>query len=149
MRAVVQRVANARVEVDGEIIGQIGKGILALVGFMDEDDTHSFSYMSDKLVNLRIFEDEQGKMNLSVTDIEGEILVVPNFTLYGDCRKGRRPGFSASSKPDKARVQFEEFCSLMRREGYEIKTGRFQANMQVHLVNDGPVTLIIDSDKII
>lgn len=145
MKAVIQRVESASVEVDGNIIGKIGKGILALIGFVEEDNIKEFDYMKDKILNLRIFEDENEKMNLSVLDISGEILIVPNFTLYGDCRKGRRPSFVASSKADTAREQYNKFCELMK-ESYEgIQTGEFQASMKVKLINDGPVTLIIDA----
>ena len=149
MRAIIQRAANAWVEVEGETVGRIGKGLMVLVGFRDEDGKKEFLYMLDKLINLRIFEDDQGKMNLSVKDISGQILLVPNFTLYGDCRQGRRPSFTASSKAERARVQFEEFCRLLDLEFPGIQTGQFQADMKVHLLNDGPVTLILDSEKIV
>lgn len=146
MRVVVQRVSGASVLVDGKVIGQIRQGIMALVGFAESDGTKEFKYMLDKLIHLRIFEDDQGKLNRSVEDIGGGILIVPNFTLYGDCRQGRRPSFSASSKAEHARQQFAEFVRLFKEAYSQVETGEFQADMQVNLVNDGPVTLIIDAD---
>ncbi|WP_304942076.1 D-aminoacyl-tRNA deacylase [Vallitalea guaymasensis] len=148
MRVVVQRVKHASVEVEGELIGEIGKGILVLVGFLDNDDMKVYDYMLDKIINLRIFEDEDDKMNLSVKDIEGEIIIVPNFTLYGDCRKGRRPSYSVAAKPDKARMIFDEFIKRANEKYDGIKQGMFQADMKVELLNDGPVTLLLDSEKV-
>ncbi|NDL66630.1 D-aminoacyl-tRNA deacylase [Anaerotalea alkaliphila] len=147
MRVVVQRVLRARVSVEGRVSGEIGKGLLALVGFREEDGPEQYRYVTDKLVNLRIFEDPQGKMNLSLQDVGGGLLVVPNFTLYGDCRQGRRPSFTASSKPDTARHQFDAFCKGLEERFPELRTGEFQAEMAVELVNDGPVTLLLDSEK--
>ena len=148
MRVVVQRVKHASVKVEGEWIGEIGKGILVLVGFLDNDDMKVYDYMLDKIINLRIFEDEDDKMNLSVKDIEGEIIIVPNFTLYGDCRKGRRPSYSVAAKPDKARMIFDEFIKRANEKYDGIKQGMFQADMKVELLNDGPVTLLLDSEKV-
>lgn len=148
MRVVVQRVKHASVKVEGELIDEIGKGILVLVGFLDNDDMKVYDYMLDKIINLRIFEDEDDKMNLSVKDIEGEIIIVPNFTLYGDCRKGRRPSYSVAAKPDKARMIFDEFIKRANEKYDGIKQGMFQADMKVELLNDGPVTLLLDSEKV-
>jgi D-tyrosyl-tRNA(Tyr) deacylase len=148
MRAVIQRVLEAKVEVEGNVTGEIKKGLLALVGFENSDDITDFKYMIDKIYNLRIFEDGNDKMNLSVKDTEGRILVVPNFTLYGDVRRGKRPSFSDSSTPEKANGQFAEFCKLFSQTAGEIGTGVFQAKMKVTLTNDGPVTILLDSKKI-
>lgn len=147
MRAVLQRVSHAEVEVEGCVVGIIGKGILALVGFQPSDEKRDYRYMTDKIIQLRIFEDGEGKMNLSVEDVKGEILLVPNFTLYGDARKGRRPGFSDSSSPEDARIQFAEFCDQFRLSIPSVQTGVFRADMKVSLLNDGPVTILLDSDK--
>ena len=149
MRAVLQRVTNASVTVDGEVIGQIEKGIMVLFGMLGTDDEKTMEYMLDKVVNLRIFEDEQGKMNLSLLDIEGELLIVPNFTLYGDARKGRRPGYSGGASPEVAAGLFEKLCEKAKEMPIrKVATGQFQADMQVALVNDGPVTLLLDSEKL-
>lgn len=145
MRAVLQRVSSASVKVDGNIIGEIGNGIVALVGFIPEDGEKAFEYMADKLIHLRIFEDEGGKLNRSVLDIGGGLLLVPNFTLYADCRQGRRPSFSASSPAETARIQFEAFCRIVKDKFSAVQTGEFQADMKVSLVNDGPVTLILEA----
>ncbi|MCE5241351.1 D-tyrosyl-tRNA(Tyr) deacylase [bacterium] len=147
MRVVVQRVTQAAVRVDGEIVGQIGRGLLALVGFRPGDGEAELDWMAAKLVGLRLFEDADDKMNLSVEDVDGELLLVPQFTLYGDCRKGRRPGFSDALAPDQATVLFDRFCDLCARSGPPVGRGVFGAHMQVSLVNDGPVTLIIDRDQ--
>lgn len=147
MRAVIQRVKRASVEVDHKIIADIDKGLLVLVGFIDEDDKKVYEYMLDKIINLRIFEDEDDKMNLSIKDIKGKIIVVPNFTLYGDCRKGRRPSYSTAAKPDQARTIFKEFMTLADEKYPGIQQGMFQADMKVELLNDGPVTLLLDSEK--
>lgn len=147
MRAVVQRVANAEVLVEGNRIAKIGKGILVLVGFKDEDDEKAFRYIIDKVINLRIFEDSEGKMNFSVSDVDGEILMVPNFTLYGDCRQGRRPSYSTASGPEAAKVLFENMKTKITEYFPKVQFGEFQADMKVTLLNDGPVTLLIDSDK--
>jgi len=147
MRAVIQRVSQADVKVNGKICGKINNGLLILVGFEPADSREDFLYIIEKTINLRIFEDENRKMNLSVKDIDGKILIVPNFTLYGDARKGRRPSFSLSSSPVLASEQFAEFCELFRSREVKIQTGIFRENMQVSLINDGPVTILLDSGK--
>lgn len=148
MRAIIQRVAHAKVEVDGETTGAIHSGIMVLVGVQETDNQQTYQYMYDKIIHLRIFEDSDDKMNLSLQDINGELLIVPNFTLYGDCRKGRRPSYSTAAKPDIARRIFEEFCDFVQEKYHRVKKGVFQADMKVTLLNDGPVTLMVDSDKI-
>lgn len=148
MRAVLQRVTRASVTVDGQIIATIGKGIMVLFGFQAEDDKKAIDYMLDKIINLRIFEDENGKMNLSLQDVEGELLIVPNFTLYGDTRKGRRPGYSSGASPEVAKVIFEQLLGQAKELPLKkIAAGQFQADMKVELVNDGPVTLLLDSER--
>lgn len=147
MRAVVQRVTSSNVKVDGEVTGQIEKGLLVLLGVGDEDTPKDTEYMVEKIVNLRIFEDEDDKMNLSLKDVEGELLVVSQFTLFGDCRKGRRPGFTEAARPEKADEFYIDFVNRARKMGIKTETGRFQTHMMVELVNDGPVTLLIDSKK--
>ncbi|AMJ40047.1 D-aminoacyl-tRNA deacylase [Anaerotignum propionicum] len=149
MRGVLQRVTSASVTVDGQVIGEIGKGIMVLFGMLGTDDEKTMEYMLDKVVNLRIFEDENGKMNLSLLDIGGELLIVPNFTLYGDSRKGRRPGYSSGAAPDVAAGLFERLCEKAKEMPIKkVATGQFQADMKVALVNDGPVTLLLDSEKL-
>lgn len=147
MRAVLQRVAHASVAVDGEIVGKIGQGILALVGFQNTDDDKVIEYMLDKMLNLRIFEDENEKMNLSLTDVQGGLLIVPNFTLYGDARKGRRPGYSAGAAPETAHQIYQSFIEKAKSLPVPVEAGIFQADMAVSLLNDGPVTLLLDSDR--
>jgi len=147
MRCVVQRVTRAAVKVDGKIIGQIKNGLLALVGIGNGDGPEDLEWLAEKLVGLRIFEDEQGKMNLAVSDIGGEILLVSQFTLYGDCRKGKRPSFTEAAPPAAAEKLFEEFVEKVRLRGIPVATGQFQADMDVELVNQGPVTIILDSKK--
>ncbi len=147
MRAVIQRVKHASVEVHGKSVAEIKHGIMVLVGFLEIDNPKVHEYMLDKIVNLRIFEDEADKMNLSVKDVNGEILIVPNFTLYGDCRKGRRPSYSGAAKPDKAREIFQSFIEMAKEKYPKIQQGIFQADMKVTLLNDGPVTLLLDSEK--
>ena len=149
MRAVVQRVKMASVQVEGKICGQIQRGILILLGVGQDDDEKDIKYLADKIINLRIFEDTDEKMNLSVLDVGGSILVVSQFTLYGDCRKGKRPSYSDAARPDIANELYKRFIDYLK-ETYNIKveTGIFQANMDVSLINEGPVTLIIDSKKI-
>ncbi|OQY09447.1 MAG: D-tyrosyl-tRNA(Tyr) deacylase [Marinitoga sp. 4572_148] len=148
MRAVVQRVLEAHVNVSGETVGKIDKGILVLLGVGQNDTEKDIEWLADKVLNLRIFEDENDKMNLSLLDIKGEILVVSQFTLYGDCRKGRRPSYSSAAKPDKGNEYYEKFVKYIK-DTYDVKveTGVFQADMKVHLINDGPVTLLLDSEK--
>nr|WP_307760075.1 D-aminoacyl-tRNA deacylase [uncultured Peptostreptococcus sp.] len=147
MRAVVQRVVSSNVKVDGEVTGQIEKGLLVLLGVGEDDTEKDTSYMVEKIVNLRIFEDEDDKMNLSLKDVGGELLVVSQFTLFGDCRKGRRPGFSDAARPDKADEYYIDFVNKAKEMGIKTETGRFQTHMMVELINDGPVTLLIDSKK--
>jgi D-aminoacyl-tRNA deacylase len=147
MRLVVQRSKNANVIVDGEITGSITKGFVVLVGVTHEDREEDAAFLAEKVANLRVFEDEAGKMNLSLLDVGGEILSVSQFTLYGDCRKGRRPNFMDAAKPDHATVIYEAFNSFLREKGLKVETGVFGAMMDVSLTNDGPVTLIIDSKQ--
>jgi D-tyrosyl-tRNA(Tyr) deacylase len=145
MKVVLQRVSEARVTVEGEVVGTIGKGLLLLVGVGQEDGELDLIWMADKLAGLRIFEDEAGKMNLSVEDVQGAILSVSQFTLYGDCRKGKRPNFMAAARPELAESLYGQFNERLRARGLQVETGRFGAMMDVSLVNDGPVTLILDS----
>lgn len=149
MRAVVQRVNSGSVVVDDKIVGSIGKGFVVLFGVSEKDTAEDVLYMADKIVNLRIFEDENEKMNLSLLDIKGELLVVSQFTLYGDCRKGRRPNFMNAARPEKAEELYNKFVSTCREMGVKTETGIFQAYMKVNIENDGPVTVIVDSEKII
>ncbi|HEK4915970.1 TPA: D-tyrosyl-tRNA(Tyr) deacylase [Clostridioides difficile] len=147
MRAVVQRVSSSKVTVDENTIGQINKGLLVLLGVTHDDKSSDVDYMIDKILNLRIFEDENDKMNLSLMDIGGELLVVSQFTLYGDCRKGRRPGFSNVARPELANNLYEEFVKKAKDKGVTVGTGQFAAHMMVELTNDGPVTILLDSSK--
>jgi D-tyrosyl-tRNA(Tyr) deacylase len=148
MRTVVQRVKEARVEVADQIIGQIGEGILVFLGIGKEDRKKDADYLIEKVINLRIFENYEGKMNLSLKEIKGEMLVVSQFTLLGDCRKGRRPSFSKAARPEEAKKLYEYFISESRKQGITVSSGKFQAMMEVSLLNDGPVTLLIDSKKL-
>jgi D-tyrosyl-tRNA(Tyr) deacylase len=147
MRAVIQRVTSAEVTVDGRSTGKIGKGLLVFVGVEKGDGEADISYLSSKIPDLRIFEDHSGKFNLSLRDVCGEMLIVSQFTLFGDCRKGRRPSFSDAEDPLVAKVFYEQLVERMKRQGVPVHTGEFQANMEVHLVNDGPVTLLLDSKQ--
>lgn len=147
MRAVVQRVSSASVTVDGEIVGRIGGGLLVLLGVAVGDTDADLTYIVDKVVGLRIFEDEAGRMNVDLRAAGGALLVVSQFTLAGDCRKGRRPSWDGAARPDDARVWYERAVQAWRAEGFVVETGVFQADMQVALVNDGPVTLLLDSRK--
>ncbi|MEJ8554879.1 D-aminoacyl-tRNA deacylase [Tepidibacter sp. Z1-5] len=147
MRAVVQRVSNSSVTVDQNVVGKIDKGIMVLLGVNNDDNSKDVEYLVDKIVNLRIFEDENEKMNLSLLDIKGDLLVVSQFTLYGDCRKGRRPNFTDAAKPDTAIPLYEEFIDKAKKYGIKVETGKFGAHMNVDIMNDGPVTLLIDSKK--
>ena len=147
MRAVVQRVSSSKVTVDGEVTGEINKGLLVLLGVTHEDTSKDVDYIIDKVLNLRIFEDENEKMNLSLKDVGGELLVVSQFTLYGDCRKGRRPSFSSAARPEVATKLYEEFIEKARKEGIATKTGQFGAHMMVDLTNDGPVTILLESNR--
>ncbi|AQX53642.1 D-aminoacyl-tRNA deacylase [Priestia flexa] len=145
MKVVVQRAKEANVTVEGEVVGEISKGFMLLVGVTHEDEMKDADYLADKIVNLRVFEDETGKMNHSLLDIEGEILSVSQFTLYGDCRKGRRPNFMGAAKPDKALTLYNYFNEQLEKKGVRVQTGSFGAMMDVSFTNDGPVTLIIES----
>lgn len=145
MRAVVQRVTQASVTVQEETVGLIGKGLLVLLGVADDDDPQDADWMAAKIVNLRVFEDEAGKMNRSLLDDQGEILVVSQFTLYGDCRKGRRPSFVKAAAPEKGETLYLRFVEQVRKQDVTIATGRFRSRMAVTLVNDGPVTLLVES----
>ncbi len=148
VRAVVQRVSRASVTVDGTVTGSVQKGLLVLLAAGRDDTDSDVAYMVNKIAGLRIFEDPDGKMNLSVEDIGGGILAVSQFTLYGDCRKGRRPSFVHALHPDQAAPMFDDFVSRTRARGIPIETGVFGAHMDVELLNDGPVTLLIDSEKV-
>ncbi|HSK09789.1 MAG TPA: D-aminoacyl-tRNA deacylase [Vicinamibacterales bacterium] len=145
MRIVLQRVTSACVLVDGHVVGEIGAGLLVLLGVTHEDTDAGARQLAAKVAGLRIFEDDHGKMNRSVADAGGSVLVVSQFTLYGDCRKGRRPSFDAAAPPDHARALYERFVAEIRATGLPVATGVFQAHMQVELVNDGPVTLILEA----
>jgi len=147
MRAVVQRVTSASVAVDGERVGEIGAGLLVLVGVAAGDTEQDAVYMAEKTVNLRIFEDDAGKMNRSLLETGGGMLAVSQFTLLGDCRKGRRPSFIEAAPPDEGKRLYEVFCDAVRAYGMTVATGRFQAMMDVALVNQGPVTILVDSRK--
>ena len=148
MRAVVQRVSRARVTVEGEVVGSIGPGLLVLLGVEKADDKSDAAYLAKKTAGLRIFPDEAGKMNTSVAEVGGEALVVSQFTLLGDCRKGRRPSFDRAAAPEKADSLYEQYVAELRAEGLRVQTGVFQAMMQVDLTNDGPVTILLDSKKV-
>ncbi len=147
MKAVIQRVSSASVEVEGEVVGSSGKGILVLLGVEKGDGEKDADWMAEKIANLRIFEDSEGKMNLSVQDTGGDILAVSQFTLAGNCSKGRRPSFDTAAPPEEANELYEYFLGRMRQTGIPVEKGVFQANMRVSLVNDGPVTFILESPK--
>jgi D-tyrosyl-tRNA(Tyr) deacylase len=149
MRAVVQRVSRAKVTVNDKVVGEIGRGLLVLLGVAETDETSDAEYLAEKILNLRIFEDADDKMNLSLLDSNCELLVVSQFTLYGDTRRGRRPTFIAAAGPDKAKELYEYFVARSRESVTKVETGQFQAMMDVELVNDGPVTIILDSEKTI
>jgi D-tyrosyl-tRNA(Tyr) deacylase len=148
MRAVVQRVKEAAVHVDGQQVSRVGRGLLVFLGVGQEDLTADVQLMVDKVANLRIFADADDKMNRSVLDIQGHVLVVSQFTLWGDCRKGRRPSFTGAAPPNAARLLYEAFVGGLSGLGLMVQTGRFQETMEVHLVNDGPVTLLLDTRKL-
>ncbi len=148
MRAVVQRVSRASVAVDGKVVGAIGRGLLVLLGVRREDTAKDADYLVDKILGLRIFPDEDGKMNLSVRETGGGVLVISQFTLYGDCRRGKRPSFDLAAPPEQAKELYEYFVQAAREAGKPIESGIFQAYMAVELVNDGPVTIILDSGKL-
>ncbi len=145
MRIVVQRSKESKVTVEGRVSGEISRGFVILVGVTHEDEEKDAAYLADKAANLRVFEDETGKMNLSLLDVGGEVLSVSQFTLYGDCRKGRRPNFMEAARPDHAEKIYEAFNNHLRNAGIKVETGEFGAMMNVEINNDGPVTLIIDS----
>jgi D-tyrosyl-tRNA(Tyr) deacylase len=147
MRAVVQRVSRAQVAVNGEITGQIGLGLLVLLGVGRDDANADATYLVEKIAGLRVFEDAQGKMNLSVQDVSGSVLAVSQFTLYGDVRRGKRPSFDAAAPPGKARQLYDFFVEQIRAAGLRCETGRFQETMKVELVDEGPVTILLDSAK--
>jgi D-tyrosyl-tRNA(Tyr) deacylase len=147
MRAVIQRIQNAHVKVDGEIIGRSGAGLLIFLGIGREDTEDDIKYIADKALGLRIFSDENDKMNLSVRDINGEFLIISQFTLYGDCRRGRRPSFDSAMPPKEAEMMYEKFVEYVKESGLHCETGRFGADMKVELLNDGPVTILLDSAK--
>ncbi len=148
MRAVIQRVSRAQVTVKGELAGKIARGLLVLLGVAPVDTKADADYLSEKIAGLRIFEDESGKMNLSVADVGGALLVVSQFTLYGDVRRGKRPSFDGAAPPQQARELYEYFVERIRDAGLPCETGRFQENMQVELINEGPVTILLDSSKL-
>lgn len=147
MRAVVQRVDRASVTVDNKVVGQVDKGLMVLFGAAQDDTDKDLNYIVDKVAGLRIFEDDQDKMNLSVQDVGGSILAVSQFTLYGDCRKGKRPSFDGAAKPELANSYYEKFVAALRDKGIKVETGVFRAHMLVELVNNGPVTMLLDSKK--
>ena len=147
MRVVVQRVINSSVEVDNKIVGKSDKGLMLLVGFTEGDSSKEIDWMVDKVINLRIFQDENDKMNLSVKDVNGEILVISQFTLYGDCRKGRRPNFMNALGGNEAEILYNKFVEMLKETGIKIETGVFGAHMDVSIQNDGPVTILLESKK--
>ena len=147
MRAVIQRVSRARVTVAGEVAGEIGRGLLVLLGVAKSDNEAAADYLAEKTAGLRVFEDADGKMNLAVAQAGGAALVVSQFTLYGDVRRGKRPSFDAAARPEEARRLYEYFVGKLRAAGLRVETGRFQEMMDVELVNDGPVTILLDSEK--
>ncbi len=147
MRAVIQRVRRARVEVNGRVTGEIGPGLLVFLGVEKQDTEKDCEYVANKTAHLRVFPDEEGMMNRSVADVGGDVLVVSQFTLWGDCRKGRRPSFVRAAPPGEARSLYEKVVGLIRGKGLRVETGEFQEMMDVHIINDGPITLLIDSGK--
>lgn len=147
MRAVVQRVKSASVKVEGELVSEIGAGVLVFLGVAHDDTETELEYIANKVANLRIFEDEEGKMNRSLLETGGAALVVSQFTLYGDCRKGRRPSFINAARPEVANALYEQFITALEQQNVPTQGGTFQAMMDVQLVNDGPVTILLDSDK--
>ena len=148
MRTVIQRVKSASVTVEGKVVSEVNKGLLVFLGIAQEDTSADVDYMASKIANLRIFEDDEGLMNLSVLDVGGEALVVSQFTLCGDCRKGRRPSFIDAARPEKADPLYQAFMDEISRLGVPVKAGIFQAMMDVELINDGPVTILLDSNKL-
>lgn len=148
MRAVVQRVTRARVMVEGQVVGEIGRGFVVLVAVGRTDSPEAATYLADKIQNLRVFDDEAGKMNLALAEVGGEVLAISQFTLYGDCRKGRRPSFDEAAPAEQGRALYEAFVRELSSRGLRVSTGIFQARMQVELTNDGPVTLLLSSDRL-
>lgn len=148
MRTVIQRVSEASVTIDGSVHGAIGRGYMILVGIVDSDDEAVINKMADKIARLRIFEDENGKMNLNLEQVSGAILSISQFTLYADCHKGNRPSFSKAGRPDHAKKMYLYFNDVMRRYGFDVQEGIFGADMKVRLLNDGPVTIVLDSDTL-
>lgn len=147
MRAVVQRVTYSSVEVNGEIVGEINKGFNVLLGISKEDTEEDMKYIKDKIINLRVFSDENDKMNLSLLDIQGELLLISQFTLYGDARKGRRPNFMNALGGEEAKKFYDKFIEMMKETGLKVQTGIFGADMKVDIKNDGPVTILLDSSR--
>jgi D-tyrosyl-tRNA(Tyr) deacylase len=148
VRAVVQRVSKAEVRVEGAVVGRVGRGFLVLVGAADDDGDDDARQLADKIVGLRVFPDAEGQMNLALADAGGGLLVVSQFTLLGDCRKGRRPSFAKAMAPGPAEQLYEKFVTMLRSSGLPVETGRFRAMMEVELTNDGPVTLLLDSKRV-
>jgi D-aminoacyl-tRNA deacylase len=148
MRAVVQRVKRAEVRVDGRVVGRIDSGMVVLLGIGKDDTEGAGTALAEKIANLRVFDDGQGKMNRSLLESGGQVLCVSQFTLYGDCRKGRRPSYDTAAPPEQAQVLYESFVASMRKQGIHTETGRFRAIMDVELVNDGPVTMLLDSNRV-
>ncbi len=148
MRVVLQRVSRAKVDIKGQTISKIKKGIVALVAVNDTDNTETFKYICDKIINIRIFEDNEDKLNLSIKDLGLDLLIVPNFTVYADARKGRRPSFVGGAKPDVAEKIFNDFIDYVKLNYEKVETGIFRADMQVEIINDGPITILLDSDKL-
>ena len=148
MKAVLTRVKSASVSIDGKVVGEIGKGFLILLGVGPEDTEKECRYLAEKTLGLRVFEDENGKMNLSLADVGGQVLVVSQFTLYGNCRKGRRPSFTDAAGPELGNAMYERFLAICQELGYPPQHGQFGADMQVASINDGPVTLILDTDQL-
>ena len=148
MRAVLTRVNSASVSIAGQVVGQIGKGFLILLGVGPEDRPEDCRYLAEKALSLRVFEDENGKMNKGLEDVAGQVLVVSQFTLYGNCRKGRRPSFTDAAPPDLGNAMYEKFLAICQELGYPPQHGRFGADMKVESINDGPVTLILDTDQL-
>ena len=148
MRAVIQRVTSAQVRVDGQVVGQIGQGFLVLLGIAHGDGDEEALYLARKIVGLRVFEDNDGKMNLALGDVGGSVLAVSQFTLYGDVRKGRRPSFIDAARPDHAEPLYQRFCRMLAAEGVAVQQGVFQAHMEISLVNDGPVTIWMDTAQL-
>jgi D-tyrosyl-tRNA(Tyr) deacylase len=147
MRAVLQRTSRASVKINSRIQGEIGRGLVVLLGVRSKDTIRDLQWLVEKIVNLRIFEDRQGKMNNSLADIDGEMLIISQFTLYGDCRKGRRPGFSSAAPPEIAEPMYQRFIEEVKNRQISVATGIFGAAMEVELINDGPVTMLLDSEK--